>query len=241
MTAVDAVVQVAMPDEAQAFLDRADVVGPVTAAGTGDRRLISAVGRTVLLVRSGIGLVNATCAATAALATTSTGVLVSAGSAGGLHPDVRVGQVVVGTAHTYPGADARAFGYVLGQVPGMPAVYGPHPDLLGLLTSGTPGTVGTVGTVGGVEVRTGPMVSGDMFVTADLVDHVRAGFPDALATDMETTALAQTAHLHGVGFLAVRGISDLCGPAADADFLTHVDDAADRSATVVLDLLARLP
>ena len=87
------------------------------------------------------------------------------------------------------------------------------------------------------EVRVGTMLSGDAFVDARTVDGVRADFPDALCTDMETTAIAQTCHLAGAPFLGVRGISDLCGPAAGDDFRTHVDDAADRSLAVVLALL----
>jgi adenosylhomocysteine nucleosidase len=37
-----------------------------------------------------------------------------------------------------------------------------------------------------------------------------------------------------VPFVSVRGISDLCAP---GQFEAHVDDAADRSAVVVLALL----
>ena len=67
--------------------------------------------------------------------------------------------------------------------------------------------------------------------TADLFDGV-------LATDMESSAIAQTARSFNAPFLAIRGISDLCGPASDADFLTHVDDAAERSTEVVAAVLA---
>ena len=63
-------------------------------------------------------------------------------------------------------------------------------------------------------------------------------FDGALATDMESSAIAQTARSFNAPFLAIRGISDLCGPASDADFLTHVDDAAERSTEVVAAVLA---
>jgi len=49
--------------------------------------------------------------------------------------------------------------------------------------------------------------------------------------------LAHTCHLYDVPFLSVRGISDLCGPHAGKDFKTQVDDAADRSATIVIGTL----
>lgn len=248
--AVDAVVVVAMPDEAEPFLSRAADVGPETVVGGAVLRPIGLAGRRVLLVRGGIGLVNAASAATAAFvlqgttagrgttpgrSTTAAGVpvLVSAGSAGGLGAEVRVGDVVVGTRHTYTDADARAFGYARGQVPGMPEAYDGDPALVAA-------ALGAAGSVG-LTARAGLMLSGDSFVDAGLVDRVRATFDGALSTDMESTALAQVAHRHGARFLAVRGISDLCGPVADEDFLTHVDDAADRSAGVVEAVLAAAP
>ena len=92
----------------------------------------------------------------------------------------------------------------------------------------------------GFRVLAGTMLSGDTFIDASTVEAIRASFPDALSTDMESAALAHTCHLYGVPFLSVRGISDLCGPAAGADFLVHVDDAASRSAIVVIGALHQI-
>ena len=90
---------------------------------------------------------------------------------------------------------------------------------------------------GGHTVHAGEVVSGDTFVAGEIVDEVRRDFPGVLATDMESTALAHTAHLFGIPFVAVRGVSDLCGA---AEFSEHVDDAADRAADVVVGLLQAL-
>ncbi|MBD3780066.1 MAG: 5'-methylthioadenosine/S-adenosylhomocysteine nucleosidase [Micrococcales bacterium] len=226
-----------MPDEAAPFLERADAVGDPTTVGGAEHHLLTVAGQDVLLVRGGIGLANAASAASAALVLVAAArggagpALVSAGSAGGVQAGVHVGDVVVGTEHVYTGADARAFGYALGQVPGMPAGYRGDPALRGAALGAD---------AGDLTVRTGQMLSGDAFVDASLVGPVREQFPGGLSTDMESTALAQVAHVYGVPFLAVRGISDLCGPAGADDFLTHVDDAAERSAAVVLGMLARL-
>jgi adenosylhomocysteine nucleosidase len=91
-----------------------------------------------------------------------------------------------------------------------------------------------------LRVLAGTMISGDAFIDASTVDAIRTAFPGALSTDMESAALAHTSHLYGVPFLSVRGISDLCGPSAGADFLTHVDDAAERSARVVIGALHQI-
>ncbi len=39
--------------------------------------------------------------------------------------------------------------------------------------------------------------------------RIRAMYPDVLACDMESTAVAQVCHLHGIPFLSYRIISDV--------------------------------
>lgn len=231
MIAVDAVIVTAMADESAPFVDRADFVGEISQVGHALHRLLSFEGRGVLLVQCGIGLVNSATAAAVAISATSTRVVISAGSAGGVGEDVGVGDVVVGSTYIYSGADARAFGYSLGQVPGMPESYASDQDLLEAAVGAD---------VPDLRVLAGTMISGDAFIDASTVDAIRTAFPGALSTDMESAALAHTSHLYGVPFLSVRGISDLCGPSAGADFLTHVDDAAERSARVVIGALHQI-
>ncbi|MCV2393540.1 5'-methylthioadenosine/S-adenosylhomocysteine nucleosidase [Actinotalea sp. M2MS4P-6] len=224
----DALVIVAMGAEAEPFRQRASSAGPVREVGHAEHSDLVLAGREVRLVASGIGLVRAAVALTLALQEVGPVVVISAGSAGGVGMNVHVGDVVVGDAYTFHSADATAFGYERGQVPGMPVVFpasAAHVEAARALTlpDGT--------------VRTGLMLSGDSFVDARTVDEVRGAFPGALSTDMETTALAQASYLAGVPFVSVRGVSDLCGPIAGDDFRTHVDDAADRSARIVEALL----
>lgn len=261
-----AIVIVAMDDEAAPFIERATAVGEPRSVGNAVIREITFAGHPVLLVRSGIGLVNAAGAATAAILATSAGssspapLVISAGTAGGVGESVAVGDVVIGSTYINIDADARAFGYELGQVPGMPPSYtasDEHVDALadgswmpdlsvanppadpvapGLAASGTsPGPVPVPSTI-----HVGLIVSSYSFVSEPRALVIREQFSGALATDMESVAIAQTSFVHDRPFLSVRGISDLCGPVADADFLTHVDDAADRSALVVSAVLQRL-
>ncbi|WP_034225354.1 5'-methylthioadenosine/S-adenosylhomocysteine nucleosidase [Actinotalea ferrariae] len=232
---VKAAVVVAMDDEAAPFLERASHVGDPVAVGGAVERTLVVEGRTLLLVRSGIGLVNAATAVAVVLATVRPRVVVSAGSAGGLGEGVRVGDVVVGERYVYSAADARAFGYALGQVPGMPETYAAD-DALVAAVAGAAATAAA-----DLVLRTGTVLSSDTFVDASRVPGLRSAFPEALSTDMESTALAHACFVHRTAFVSVRGISDLCGPAAEGDFLTHVDDAADRSARVVLAALAGAP
>ena len=226
MIEVDAVVLAAMPQEMAPFEERAVVLGRRSQLGEATIRLGSFGQSHVLLVTCGIGLVNAAIATALAVSRSRPAFVLSVGSAGGLDASVRVGDVVAGSSYTYGGADARIFGYSLGQVPGMPPLYVGDPTLLAS-TEGTPS----------VQLLRGQIVSGDAFIDASTVERVRGRFPAALATDMESAAIAHTCHSLDVPFLSVRAISDLCGPTAGVQFHLEVEDAASRSADVALALI----
>ncbi|MDO4919556.1 5'-methylthioadenosine/S-adenosylhomocysteine nucleosidase [Kocuria sp.] len=227
-------VLVAMPEEAAPFLDSATArCAHPQRVGTARLHALEFAGRPVLLVCTGIGLVNAASAATAVLERFEPSAVVSAGSCGGLRADVNVGDLVVGTEFRYTDADATAFGYAPGQVPGMPEAFGASPALAAAASTLVPAE--------GHALWRGSMLAGGSFVTAENVGGTRQTFPEALSTDMESTALAQVCETRGVDFLAVRGVSDLCGPAADQQFHMELDLVARISADAVTALLGALP
>lgn len=238
MSLVEVVVIAAMEEEITPFLQRATEVSDPQRVGNAIHRRGVINGVQALLVQGGIGLANAAGAATSALllANADAGaplpLVISAGTAGGLGDSVRVGDVVIGSDNINANADARAFGYVLGQVPGMPVSYPVPQSLLALSAVEIPEHRV------GATLHHGLMLSSDSFVDQDRSVVIKELFDQVLATDMESSAIAQSCHVYGAPFLSIRGISDLCGPASDADFLTHVDDAAERSAEVVTAVIA---
>ncbi|WP_207346015.1 5'-methylthioadenosine/S-adenosylhomocysteine nucleosidase [Arthrobacter sp. E3] len=239
MSPVEVIVIAAMEEEIVPFLQHATSLSEPRDIGNAVHRTGDINGCTVLFVQGGIGLVNAAGAATSALLRANMDdkdalppLVISAGSAGGLGDSVRVGDVVIGTDNINADADARAFGYELGQVPGMPASYPVPPVMVDASDVGGSGhrIVNTV--------HHGLIVSSYAFVGNERAVVIKGQFDEVLATDMESSAIAQTCHAFKAPFLAIRGISDLCGPAAEADFLDHVDDAAERSAEIALAVIA---
>ncbi len=219
-----------MDEEAEPFLAMADEVSEPVTIGRAVHRGLQLGGRTVVLVVSGIGMVNAADAAAGAIHRYGAdAAIICAGSCGGLAAGVAVGDVVVGTETVNVEAHATAFGYVPGQTPGMPASYAADAELRATLA----------GAVAGVPVREGGVGSGDKFATADIALGLREAFPALVSIDMETVAIAQVAHNHGARFAVARAVSDLCAPDG-SEFETHIDDAADRSARVVIAALGAL-
>ncbi|WP_368660893.1 5'-methylthioadenosine/S-adenosylhomocysteine nucleosidase [Rothia sp. (in: high G+C Gram-positive bacteria)] len=238
------IIQVAMDEELAPFLAATSEAFPSFSEGVAEfhpRYLKVGKERVpVLMVRSKIGLVNAASAATEALSYVNSCLgYISAGTAGGLASSINVGDIVVGNDYTYTDADATAFGYKRGQLPGMPESYD---AVSALWAEAAEQAVNSLEARRGEQwaVYAGRMLAGNSFVTAHNVADTREAFPTALSTDMETTAIAQVCSNYRVPFIGVRCVSDLCGPAADQDFHMSIDIVAPRSARYALQCAAEL-
>ena len=234
-SAAPLLVLVAMEEEAAPLTSRLtdpDVLATPFAAGVSAVRGRLAGVETVV-VTTGIGVAAATAAATWGILTLSPGLVVAAGSCGGLAADVEVDTVIVGESFAWSIADATAFGYAPGQLPG-------GPERIVAEKAWTDRAERAARCDAAAAVRRGLMLSGDAFVTAPLADPMRERFPGALSTDMETTASARTAEALGVPFVALRAVSDLCGPAAGQQFHLELDVVAETSARAVTALAADL-
>lgn len=184
-------------------------------------------GQPATIATTGIGLAAAASVAAWAVTQWQPALVVSGGSCGGLAPQTRVAEVVVADSTTYGTADATEFGYERGQVPRQPVRFPVSERALAAARELAPSHGWHVGRI----------LSGDTFVTARNVADMREAFPDAVGTDMESCAIAQVCASLGAEFISVRGISDLCGPEAGADFHVGVDVAAAASRDAVEALL----
>lgn len=238
---VDAVIQCAMSMEAAPILDMLAVESiqrtqPRTVAWGVDGRAVqrgvlgSLDSARVLVITSGIGLANAASATARALGLVDAPIVIAAGTTGGLARTINVGDIAAGTTAIYGAADATAFGYEMGQVPQMPVDYRSSDRVRAALEQ--------LGDHVDSPVMTGRIVSSDSFITAPLAEAMRDRFPDAIAADMETCAMAQVAWSSHVDWVSLRAVSDLCGPQADQDFHMDGEAAAGRSARAVRSFLA---
>ncbi|SLM92171.1 5'-methylthioadenosine nucleosidase / S-adenosylhomocysteine nucleosidase [Brachybacterium faecium] len=229
---------VAMPEEAAPLVARLEASSPVRTPFTGGVEAVrgTLAGSPALVVTTGIGIAAASAAATWAILDAAPSLVVAAGSCGGLAADVEVGTLIVGESFTYSIADATAFGYAPGQVPGGPERFTAPQERVDAAEEAARRAAGQAGP----RVRRGLMLAGDAFVTAEIAAVMRERFPHALSADMETTASARTAEALGVPFVALRAVSDLCGPAAGQQFHLELDVVAEISARAVEELASAL-
>ena len=113
-------------------------------------------------------------------------------------PSVAVGDTVLGAQTAYHDVWCGE-GNLPGQVQGLPQRFDADPALLQkalALPAAQP-------------VHSGLICTGDWFVTTAQEDEkILKTYPEALACDMESAAIAQVCHHYGVPFLSFRIISD---------------------------------
>lgn len=187
----------------------------------------------VTVVQSGIGKVNATIATALLIQEFNVDVVINTGSAGGIGSGLSIGDLVISTNLAYHDADNRGFGYTYGQIPQMPAQYEADVEVGKLINEAAVET--------GWHVQKGLIVTGDSFISSDdQINQIKEHFPEALATEMEGGAVAQTCMQFGVPFAVVRAISDVADDEATVNFDEFVLLAGKRSAELVLLFIERL-
>lgn len=180
----------------------------------------------VVLTQSGIGKVNVAMSTTLLIEHFRPSKIINTGSAGALDEELKVGDVVVSEALAYHDADATAFGYQYGQIPQMPAVFEADKTLLTQSIEAIKATH--------LPAKTGLIVSGDSFIGSNEQRmQIKQNFNNALAVEMEATAIAQTCYQFNVPFVVTRAISDLANGEAEMSFDEFLKTAARSSSEIV--------
>ena len=211
-------------------------------------------GHSVVAVLSRIGKVAAATTATVLLERFGARAIVFTGVAGGLAPEVRVGDVVVASRLLQHDLDASPI-FPRYEVPltgharfatdtamsdALAAAAGQLlRDPVALLGQQVVDDFG----LQAPRLHRGLVVSGDRFIArAADSQALRHELPDALACEMEGAAVAQVCHDFQVPFAAVRTISDRADDQAHTDFLRFVAVVASRySLALIQTWLAGLP
>ena len=154
----------------------------------------------VVLMKSGIGKVAAATGINLIKYEYAPQALINSGVAGGMDRSLEVGDVVAGDYCVYHDVDCGT-GNEYGQVQGFPARYTADPGLLQAVRH--------------ENVRQGLICTGDQFIQDPVqLESIRKHFPEVLAVDMESAAMAQVCHIWRIPFLSLRVISDTPGKKA---------------------------
>lgn len=184
----------------------------------------------LVIMKSGIGKVNAALATMQLIRQFAPDLVINTGVAGGTGSDARILDVVVGDRIAYhdvwcgpetlegQAADCPRFFESDSRVTALPVLHGnPH-------------------------VRHGLIASGDVFVAdPEVVAKIKAMYPEVLAVDMESAAIAHTCHLLNTPFFCLRVVSDTPGEADNiSQYDNFWDDAPRQSFEIISSIINAL-
>ena len=186
----------------------------------------------VVVVRSGIGKVNAAICTQILVDDFKVTAVINTGIAGSLRNEINIGDIVLSTDALEHDVEATAFGYPIGQIPRMDTLaFEADKNLIALAE--------TCCAKVNPDIKTfvGRVVSGDQFIASKekkewLVENF-AGF----CTEMEGASIAHCAYLNNIPFLVIRAISDKADDSAQMDYPTFEALAIERSVKLMLEMV----
>ena len=189
----------------------------------------------VVIVRSGIGKVNAGICTQILADLFQVDAVINTGIAGSLKAEINIGDIVVSTDAIQHDMDATGFGYEPGVIPRMPvSCFEADKKLVKAVEAACREAIPEVG------VFTGRIVSGDQFISDRAVkDRISSQF-GGMCTEMEGAAIAQAAYLNSIPFVIIRAISDKADDSATVDYPTFERQAIAHSVALVENFVERL-
>lgn len=189
----------------------------------------------VVVVRSGIGKVNAGICAQILADDYGVDGIVNTGIAGSLRAEINIGDIVVSTDAVQHDMDAVAFGYPLGQIPRMDTLaFHADSQLVELAVQCCKKVIPEIG------VFQGRVASGDEFIAKkERKDAILKEF-DACCCEMEGAAIAQAAYLNQIPFVIIRAISDKADDSASMDYPTFEAMAIKNSVKLIMEMVVNV-
>ena len=192
-------------------------------------------GKPVVVVRSGIGKVNAGLCTQILVDVFGVNKVINTRIAGSLDARIDIGDIVISTEALQHDMDATQFGYPLGQIPRMETLAFPADEAMVKTAKEACEKVNPE-----INVFTGRVVTGDQFVASkEVKNHIKTNF-DGLCTEMEGAAIAQAAWLNKVPFVIIRAISDKADDSAEMDYPTFERQAIVHSVRLTEEMVRRL-
>lgn len=190
--------------------------------------------KAVVVVRSGIGKVNAAlCSQILAQHYHAEGII-NTGIAGSLRNEINIGDIVISSDAVQHDMDATGFGYPVGQIPQMDIFAFPTDERLRQLAKDCCRDVNP-----DIETFTGRILSGDQFISDKAKKQWLTETFDGFCTEMEGAAIAQAAYLNNIPCLIIRAISDKADDSANMDYEEFEMAAIRHSVNLLLAMVEK--
>ena len=192
-------------------------------------------GQNVVIVRSGIGKVNAAVCTQILCDVFKVNAIINTGVAGSLKNEINIGDIVLSEDALQHDMDATGFGYDPGVIPRMEESVFKGDETLLKLAQKVCQEVNP-----DIQVFRGRVVSGDQFISDHDVKQRIVNSFGGFCTEMEGAAIAQTAWLNKVPYLVIRAISDKADGSAEMDYSEFEMKAIEHTVRLMTGMLRNM-
>ena len=222
----------AMIEEINALKSKMEVLETVSIAGNEFFRG-NLYGCEIVLVKCGIGKVNAALCTQALIDKFSPDYVINTGVAGSMDTSAGIGDIVVSSDLVQHDFDASAFGGCeVGEISRLGIRFFKADDRLIAAALGADAAT--------YKMLKGRIATGDQFIAEkERKDRIKELF-DPLCVEMEGASIAHVCYLNDVPFVVIRAVSDNADGSADISFETFLELAALNSSLIVEQILRSL-
>ncbi len=195
----------------------------------------SFAGHQIILVRSGIGKVNAAICTQSMIDRYHIDYVINIGVAGSLSKELHIGDILVSTDLVQHDMDTSAFGDAIGTIPRMDIRYFQADTKLITLAQKAAELCHL-----DCRVITGRVASGDQFINSQEAKNRILDTVGGDCAEMEGAAIAHTCYLNDIPFVVLRAISDDANEAAQMSFADFTLLAAKNSSLLAETIIEHL-
>lgn len=193
-------------------------------------------GKEVVVVKSGIGKVNAALCAQLLIIKFGAEKVINTGIAGATGAGLGIFDFVVSTATVYHDFDCAFFGYEAGQIPGMAKEFSADASMV----ESTLKAFGETEFSKKHKMVKGLIASGDQFISSgEKKDYIKNTF-NPLCVEMEGSAIAHACTLNKTPFVIIRCMSDMADDSAEATYNFNEDECAEMCSKLILNIIAKI-
>lgn len=189
----------------------------------------------VIVVRCGIGKVNAAICAQVLIDKFNVEGLINTGIAGSLNVKIDIADMVLSKDAIQHDMNATGFGYDYGEIPRMKSsIFVADIDMI------EKARIACLKVNPDINVHVGRILSGDEFVQSKEKKSWLLSQFGGYCVEMEGAAIAHVASLSNIPFLIIRGISDKADDSAQMDFDKFEEKAIQNSIRLLIEMIPNL-
>lgn len=190
-------------------------------------------GKEIVLVKSGIGKVNASACTQILINKFNINKVIFTGVAGALNPILNPYEIVISKDSVQHDIDITAFGRQRGEIPDEDSsIFKADKDLAE--------TAYQIAKRENLKVILGRVLTGDQFIQSKEKSKELRRYFNGDCVDMETAAVAHVCKMNKIPYIAIRSISDKADCSSNIDFDVFLHKAAEISYSLVKNILKEI-